>query len=306
MLYAVIVNPVAGNKKAKKVFEKVRQSPYLQDKTVFFVTQYKGHINKIMTTIEQEYPGINLLFVIGGDGTINEVVNALSNKRTSIVYIPGGSGNDFARGYNSYKKIDCIIEEAITGERKTKYWPCSYDTEKVGTKKFINCLGVGFDAIVSHSASTLAWRNVLSKLRLDSLIYLFALLKELFFYKPLQVTLTIDGKERTFHQVLFLTINNQPYMGGGMKINPQAHNNDIDFSIIVVDSIPKWKVFLLFGTVFFGKHVLFREVELITGQCVTVSAETFIPYQVDGEYGETKQVTIKKLREPLILKGTKP
>src|SRR5699024_5187548 len=131
------------------------------------------------------------------------------------------------------------------------------------------------------------------------------LLRELLFYKPLQITLTADGKQRTFQRVLFLTINNQPYMGGGMKINPQAHNNKFDFSVIIVDSIPKWKVFLLFGTVFFGKHVSFKGVELIRAQRVTVTANTPIPYQVDGEYGETKQATIEKLRKPITLKGTK-
>lgn len=305
MLYAVIVNPVAGNGKGKKVYEKIRKSTYLQHKTVYYITQYKGHVEEIVTNIEKDHPNIKVLFIVGGDGTVNEVINALSNKRIRIAYIPGGSGNDFSRGFKSLKKPDDIIRSALTEQKETTYWLCSYKTEETNVRKFINCIGFGFDAVVSHSASSLSFRNLLSKLRLDSLIYLFALLRELFFYKPLQITLTIDGEKRTFNRVLFLTINNQPYMGGGMKINPQAKNNDAKFSIIVVDSIPKWKVFLLFGTVFFGKHTLFKEVSILHAQEVMITATGQLPFQVDGEYGETKWATIKKENKPIRLTGIK-
>lgn len=305
MLYAVIVNPVAGNGKGKKVYEKIRQSTYLRDKTAYYVTEYKGHIAQIIPKIEKEHPNVTLLFVIGGDGTVNEVVNALSNKGMRIAYIPGGSGNDFARGFNSLKNSNQIIQRAISEQKEATYWLCTYETKETNVRKFINCLGFGFDAVVSHSASRLSFRNVLSKLRLDSLIYLFALLRELFFYNPLHIRLTIDGKQRTFDRVLFLTINNQPYMGGGMKINPQAKNNDGHFSIIVVDSIAKWKVFLLFGTVFFGKHTSFKEVTILHGREVTITAAAHAPYQVDGEYGETKSATVKRNSEPIRLTGIK-
>jgi len=307
-MYVVIVNPVAGNGKGKKLYERIRHSPFFKDNTVFYIAEYKGHIHKIMTKLEHTHRNIQVLFVVGGDGTMHEVINALSNKQLRVAYIPGGSGNDFARGINSLKDPDSIIKQAITEQKEATYWLCTFETGPSHQESFINCIGFGFDAIVGHSASKLSLRNMLSKLRLNSLVYIFALLRELFFYQPLQMTMTIDGEKQTFDQVLFLTINNQPYMGGGMKVNPQAHNNDTDFSIIVIDSISKWKVFLLFGTVFFGKHTRFKEVHIFQAQEVTISATSAsyqLPFQVDGEYGETNTATIRKLREPIYVKGIK-
>lgn len=306
-MYIVIVNPTAGNGKAKKIFDHIRHSTYLKNDTIFYTTQYSGHVAKIVEEIEQYKKDglqIDLLFIIGGDGTINEVINALPHYDIPITYIPGGTGNDFARGINCDKHPDKIIEQAIKNRREITYWLGHYETSESDKKKFVNCLGFGFDAVVAKSASTLSIRNVLSILHLDSLIYLFALLRELITYNPLQITVCIDGEKRQFSNVLFLTVSNQPYMGGGMKINPDAQNNKDIFSVIVVDSIPKWKVFLLFGTVFFGKHVLFKEVHTFQASEITISSKSKLPCQVDGEYTELHVTTVKKFGSPLKIKGT--
>lgn len=304
-MYVVIVNPIAGNGKANKIYKQVRESSYLQNKATFYISEYKGHIKEIITDLESNKSDISLLIVIGGDGTVHEVINSLSNKETRIAYIPGGSGNDFARGINNRKQPDDIIKHAIEHQKEAQYWLCSYETDLKKQSKLINCIGFGFDAVVTNRATELSFRALLSKIHLDSLVYLFAALRELFSYKPLQIILTIDGVKKTFSRVLFLTVNNQPYMGGGMKINPKANNNDSHFSVVVVDSIPKWKIFLLFGTVFFGGHVLFKGVHIYQAKKVTVSGRMRLPYQVDGEYGETKHATINKLYKPIYLKGTK-
>lgn len=301
----VIVNPVAGNGKAKKIYKKLRNHPSLKNEAIFYITRYKGHTRLIIEEIETAKDHISILFIIGGDGTIHETVNALTNKRTFIAYIPGGSGNDFSRAIGSYKRPDDIITSAIQRKKTAQYWLSMYETEKDQARKLINCIGFGFDAIVSYRASKLSIRHILSKLRLNSLIYLFALLRELFLYKPRQITATIDGVEYHFNQVLFFTVNNQPFMGGGMKINPSAQNNDQYFSIIVVESIPKWKVFLLFGTVFFGLHTHFKGVHIIQAQEVTVTSPQRLPYQVDGEYGETTYAFIKKNNDSVRITGMK-
>lgn len=300
----VIVNPVAGNGKSKKIFEKVKYSSYFREETHFYISEYEGHIQEIIRDLEATTK-ITLLFIIGGDGTVNKVVDALSDKSIPIAYIPGGSGNDFARGFSSLKEPEEIIRRAIEKKKKAKYWLASYELEENPLRTFINCLGFGFDAVVTNSARNLSFRDVLSKFKLDSLIYLFALIRELFAYKPLEMTVTFDGVERTFHNVLFLTVNNQPYMGGGMKINPSAENNAKELSIIVIDSVPKWKIFLLFGTVFIGVHTLFKDVQIYKAKEVTVRANRLLPYQVDGEYGETSSAKIRKVKEPIYLKGTK-
>lgn len=307
-MYIVIVNPIAGNGKAKKIYESIRHLSLLQNNTKFYLTEYKGHVEEIIQQIELEKVQglqIDLLFVIGGDGTIHEVVNALNDQEIRICYIPGGSGNDFSRGIGNYKHPKEIIERAISESTEQTYWLGTYENENGSPNKFLNCIGFGFDAAVVKRASKLSLRKLLSVLQLNQLVYLFALLRELISYKPREITIRYDNHERTFSRVLFATINNQPYMGGGMKINPDATNNSRTFSILVVDHISKWKVFLLFGTVFIGKHVVFKEVHTFKAEEVSISARETIPYQVDGEYGELTTTTIKKYKYPIMIKGTK-
>lgn len=305
-MYIVIVNPVAGNGKAKKIFNQVKQSTILKNKTIFYITEYKGHIKEIIRDIEKNKRNgltVELLFIIGGDGTVNEVINALTDFEMPIAYIPGGSGNDFARGINSLSKSDEIIENALQNSHTLTYWLAKFQGNDNMERKFANCLGFGFDAVVAKSASTLSFRNLLSFFYLDSFIYLFALLKELPRYRPRKIEVMLNEEKRVFSKVLFLTINNQPYMGGGMKINPVAENDGALLSIIVVDSIPKWKVFLLFGTVFLGKHIHFKEVQLFQGNEISIVASENIPCQIDGEYVEMRKVKVTKHKSPLLLKG---
>lgn|SRR5690606_560441 len=307
-MYSFIVNPIAGNGKAKKIYESIRHLPILQNKATFYLTEYEGHAKEIVRMLESNKAKgepLDILFVIGGDGTVHEVVNALSDQEIRICYIPGGSGNDFARGIESDKRPKEIIERAILDKDEKTYWLGTYTADDGITNKFVNSIGFGFDAAVVNRARKLAIRKLLSVLRLNEFVYLFALLVELVVYKPLEISLHLDGKEKTFKNVLFATVSNQPFMGGGMKINPDAHNNHEDFSVLVVDNISKWKVFFLFGTVFFGKHTAYKEVYTFKTKEVTVRAHQRIPYQVDGEYGKLKAASIRKFPQPLYIKGAK-
>lgn len=307
-MYIFIVNPIAGNGKAKKIYDTIRHLPLLQNEAKFYITEYKGHINEIIAEIQlTKRTGIpiEILFVIGGDGTVHEVVNALTDHDIRICYIPGGSGNDFSRGINGHKQPREIIERAINEQQEKTYWIGTYVKESNSHDKFLNSIGFGFDAAVVKRASTLPIRKLLSLLKLNQLIYLFALLRELISYKPREITIRYDDHEIKFSRVLFATISNQPYMGGGMKVNPDAHNNKENFSILVVDSISKWKVFFLFGTVFFGKHTMFKEVHTFKAKEISIMARDAIPFQADGEYGEIKTTVIKKYNKPIIIKGTK-
>ncbi|HZW68364.1 MAG TPA: diacylglycerol kinase family protein [Pseudogracilibacillus sp.] len=304
-MYAVIVNPIAGNGKALAIYEQIKGNPHLKQNTRFYISEYKGHITKMIKEMEDMKQAPRLLFVIGGDGTMHEVANALENKNIKIVYIPGGSGNDFSRGININTDTDQIVEDAIRNEKEAMYSLSSYETDRNGQQYFINCFGVGFDAVVTKSAGTLRIRKLLHKLRLNSLVYVFALLRELFSYQAIKVRAIIDGEEKHFQKVLFLSVNNQPYMGGGMKINPDAINNKDEFSIIVVDSIPKWKVLFLFGTVFFGKHINFKNVQIFKAKEVIIEGEDYLPFQVDGEYSELKHAIVKKSPSSLWIKGIK-
>lgn len=308
-MYVVILNPQAGNGKAKKIFQQLQKQNFFREGTYqLFVTEYEGHLEKIaeqIALLATKGAKIELIIVIGGDGTMNELVNVMPMRLRDIpiTYIPGGTGNDLARGIGLTGTPEEIMQRIINKQRKPqRYWLGRYTTVEEGTRYFVNCLGFGFDAVVARCANQSGLRRMLAPLRLQKLIYIFALFRELFAYKPITVTLELDGKQQHFERALFLTINNHPYFGGGMKINPQANNNGNQLSLIVVDMLPKWKILALFGIVFFGLHVHLKEVHLLDAATIVIKSKKKLPYQVDGEIYYTKQTTITIAEQPIIIK----
>src|SRR5690625_5295491 len=99
-MYIFIVNPIAGNGRAKRVFTKLKKSPLFQQiNSQYYFTRYIGHAEEISQQISQESKhNINAIIVVGGAGTFHEVINGLENNKIVVAIILRVSGNDFARG----------------------------------------------------------------------------------------------------------------------------------------------------------------------------------------------------------------
>lgn len=97
------------------------------------------------------------------------------------------------------------------------------------------------------------------------------------------MTGTIDGKTQVFHKVWFVTISNQPYFGGGMKIAPLASPADGELDFTIVHGLSRWKLLLVFLSVFLGKHTAFKEVYSGTGERITIRSDQDVPIHADGE-----------------------
>lgn len=97
----LFVNPVAGHGQAKRAFTEIQQSKLYQEvESIYYYSKYTGHVGE---TAKQINPEAYCIIVVGGDGTLHEVINGVGNKHIPVSFIPGGSGNDFARG--------CFIKE---------------------------------------------------------------------------------------------------------------------------------------------------------------------------------------------------
>ncbi len=308
-MYIFIINPTAGNGRAKKHYEKLMNKDIFHKKKFkVYYTEYIGHAEQIAVEIVASFQSdeIRAIIVFGGDGTLNEVFNGLKNYEVPISLLPRGSGNDFSRGIYLEKDPTKILQKVIENKHQKPYYLGHYLlTEEQKERRFVNCIGFGFDAVVAKSANESALKKLLNKLKLGKISYIIALIKQLFFYKTIDVTIEMDGVTKHFHRCFLTTINNQPYFGGGMKINPLAENNDETLSILVVDSISKLKVLFLFGTVFTGKHIDFKEVHIFSAKQIKITSKTKIPYQVDGETGMTLSCQTSKVKTPIKILGTK-
>lgn len=304
-MYIFIINPIAGNGRGNKVFQRLKKLDlYRTLEREEHITMYKGHAKKIAQEIITSTEKITAIIVIGGDGTLNEVVNGISRsgKLVPISFIPAGSGNDFRRGANLPQNPTTILKNILTQKEERSYWygNCEINNEIIS---FVNCVGVGFDAVVADQANRSIFKKILNKIGLGKFVYVIALIYELIFYRPLSVKVKIDGKLQIFEQCFLLTVSNQPYFGGGMKINPYANNNQNHFSLLVVDRISKWKVLFLFITVFFGKHIHFKEVNILSGKNIQIEPSEVATFQIDGEIKRIDYCIIKKQPFPLKVKG---
>lgn len=302
MMYIFIVNPIAGNGRGLKMYNRVINDHRLRH-IIYntYVTKYAGHAEEItIDLLKENEKNKNKHWVIfGGDGTLHEVMNGIGKQSIMLSYLCGGSGNDFARGTNISFKMEQIIEDVFLQPKKEPYVLGKYDD-----RNFVNCVGFGFDAIVAHYTNRSTLKQRLNKVKLGKLIYIIQLVKQLLTYKPIQLEVLVDDKLHTYDRCFLLTINNHPYFGGGMKINPTAKNNPDTYSCIVINHISKWKVLLLFSTVFIGKHINFKEVSILEGKRMAITSVEPVIFQADGETKKTTTCIIGTERTTIQVVGS--
>src|SRR5690625_63480 len=304
-MYAFIVNPEAGGGRAISVFSKIEKSQLYKDiDHAPFFTTYSGHAEEIVKELIATYNDIlTNVIVIGGDGTLHEVVNGLKDYEIPVSFIPGGSGNDFAKGCSIHGDPLEILRRILSGTDGFPYWLGKYTVDNKDPRRFANNIGFGFDAEITKVANESAHKRVLNKLGIGKLSYVIAILQVLFQFKPMHIEIEVNGEKKTIHNCWMLTITNHPYYGGGMKIIPDAIIQPSTFPILVIHSISKWKILGLFLTVFTGKHVTYKVVERSEERRVTIHAADQITYQVDGETNTCQSCVITKDAHALQIMG---
>jgi YegS/Rv2252/BmrU family lipid kinase len=283
-----IINPKAGNGQCFKIWERVEdQLKGSHISYLAFFTKYPSHAKNLAIQIAKKNLEQKIIIAVGGDGTMHEVMNGVINDNNiTLGFIAGGSGNDFSRGFqipvNPVEALAVIL-------RLAKQEGLPIDVGKITMADsnehfFINNMGAGFDAIISYEVNQSRMKALLNKLSMGRMVYVYFLLKKLFTYKTSTIDLSIDGKKHIFEQTWFVTVSNQPYYGGGMKIAPVALPDDGLFDITVVHQLSRWKLLLVFISVFWGKHIHFKEVKTYTGRDVTIHSSAKLFVHADGEH----------------------
>jgi diacylglycerol kinase family enzyme len=93
-----------------------------------------------------------------------------------------------------------------------------------------------------------------------------------------------DDKNAEFHPTILAAIANAPAYGGGMKIAPKANLGDGKLDVCIVRSMNAFRLFCLFPTVYFGRHLGFEEVDYEQTECVRIETEVPVDVYADGEY----------------------
>ncbi|SCY62624.1 diacylglycerol/lipid kinase family protein [Alkaliphilus peptidifermentans] len=264
--YLFIVNPISGNGKGSRMVGKIHE--VMKDKKTVYrleVTKAKGNAKEIAMNASED-----IIVAVGGDGTINEVVNGIAQKKKVLGVIPSGTGNDFIRNLNIPVEADKAIEIILKGKEK------EINIGKVFEHYFINIASVGLDAQIASEA------NTLKKHFNGTYAYIAALIKVLFSFRYMKLVIKNSDKTYVLDTMLMAFCNGRSY-GGGMKIAPEADMSDDLMDICIVKKMSKLKLLILFPTIFKGKHLRFNEVEMMKTSKITLFIKDPLKINLDGE-----------------------
>ncbi len=268
-MYHIIFNPVAGKKKALKNLRVVER--VLTERGV----AYALHQSKDVHDAEEIARGLTEageteLIVLGGDGTLNEVLNGLKDPSVcTLGLIPSGTGNDFAGRRGISLDPEKAILRILDGEAK----PVDY-LDVSGTR-CMNVAGLGIDVDVLERCQK-GWLKGKMK-------YLISLIKSLFAFKGCKVKIIGDGKEEA-RNVLICAACNGSQFGGGIKICPPAKEDDGLMDVIVVDCIGgAWKIVKAFIQLMKGRVIEYPLTTYFRCEQVEFIPDVDSPIQLDGE-----------------------
>lgn len=295
-MYYFIVNPHSRSGRGMDLWKKTEK--ILNEKEIDYevcFTEHIGHAQEIARKIAARSVPCTL-GVLGGDGTLNEVINGLVSTEYSHItlgYIPTGSGNDFARGLGLSTDIETRIN-AIISPQESVFADIGLAKTDTLSRYFLVSSGIGYDADICRHVMISKFKKILNKLHIGKLIYVFIALRELVAYKTCSVSVRMDKKEvLRFPNVLFIAGMNLKYEGGGIKFCPDAEYDDNLLDFCLADSLPKPKILLMLPTAFFGKHTRFKGVHMKKCSRMDIVSKTPLPLHCDGEVlGFTERLTL--------------
>lgn len=287
MMY-IIVNPGSRTGKGLRIWKETREilmKNHIEFKS--YATKYKGHATRLAEQITGLCDEEICLVVVGGDGTVNEVINGIRDfSKVRFGVIPTGSGNDFARGLQMKGDTAYYVSRIMDGTKTRTIdlgrvtWD---DCEK--PRYFAISSGVGMDAIVCKKALTSKQKTVLNKLHLGKLTYLLLTVETLFSMETAQVKACFDGKNtKLFDKLIFAAAMNFRAEGGGVPMAPNADAEDGKLSMCFAYGIPKWLTFLILPFLVLAKHEWFSCFSIEDCETCQIRLDRPVVLHADGEY----------------------
>jgi diacylglycerol kinase (ATP) len=255
---------------------------------------------------------VDVVLVFGGDGTVHRHLGQLVRLGLPVLVVPAGSGNDFARALGLRRLRDALAawHKFASGAGNVRTIDLGTISSNGGpsgppvTRYFCCVAGVGLDGEVSRRA------NQLPRWLRGHGGYALSLVPTIFSFAPLPIKILtkdepsgervaelrsagrpgaavptyIDWIIRSDRPTLLAAFANTPAYGGGMKIAPLAKMDDGLLDICIVGGVDPFKLFCMFPSVYFGRHLKIREIEYFQAERLRVETEHPLDVYADGEY----------------------
>lgn len=287
-LWYIIVNPRAGGNKTKEDWPKIESILKEQGfKFEVVITEYMLHATLLAREAIVKR-GFRKIISVGGDGTLNEIVNGIFTQNQvkvldiTLGVITVGTGNDWGRMYNlpsSYSEQIKILKKGSTYKHdigKVSYLQHGENKDHY----FINIAGIGYDALVAKKTNIAKQKGATGVLT-----YLVSLVTGLFQYNFNNIVIERDGVELFSGKVFSVSIGICKYNGGGIMQLPNAISNDGLFDVTIIRKVSKFKVIRNITRLYNGTFTKIKEVEMHTGKHFTLKGipEESVFLETDGE-----------------------
>jgi YegS/Rv2252/BmrU family lipid kinase len=275
--FTFIVNPAAGKGSGNHVFRSIQSE--LEKRNIEFnlvETTGSGH-----ATAAARNADTATVVSVGGDGTINEVVNGLSGSTKNLGIIPAGSGNDFIKSIGVPRKPLLALQTLLNGVKRAVDLGtvrCTESKEGGGNfepRLFVNGVGVGFDAAVAARTREIRFLS-------GTPLYVLAVLQTLGKYIPPEFTILSESFTRTSRGLL-IAVGNGKCAGGGFYLTPDAAVDDGLLDVCSVDNKNIVQILSLMPRVMRGKHHNVAGVKLFQEKRLSIAAAEPFYVHADGE-----------------------
>jgi YegS/Rv2252/BmrU family lipid kinase len=282
--WQVIINPNAGNRRGQKDWDKI--ASFLNKENLSFdveFTEKKGHA--IDLTLKAISKGFRKIITVGGDGTLNEVINGVFTNKicqpTDIVLalIPVGTGNDWGRMFGiplDYEKAVNIISGNKTLLHDVGQLSFYSGTEKKN-RYFINIAGLGFESVVVKRTNQQKDKGHSGKL-----IYFYNLLMSLISYKNTRAEIILDGK-KIYADVFSLNVGNGRFCGGGMRQTPEALPDDGLLDVTIINGMGKFEIIRNLKILYDGTILQHPKIDGYKCKNIIVNTDSVMFAEADGE-----------------------
>jgi len=238
-----VVNCASKAHSSEKLFRKYEHN--INVKLPGSVIKYIRSGDSIKEFVNSKLNSFTHFVACGGDGTVNQVANALAGKDKVLGVIPMGSGNDFARNIGltgNFEKDFSILLNGIVKD---------IDAIQANHDLFVNTFGIGIDGLTNYYASS-------SKFKIGFFKYFFGGLKALYIADPFDAKLTFNDSTVINHKsVWMVAVANGKTEGGRYMISPDSDSGDGKAEVIIVKGIPRISLFIQFVKLSLG--LVFKE-----------------------------------------------
>lgn len=275
----VILNPAAARGYGAKVAPQLRR--FLEVEKLDFelvTTDRPGHAAELAKQAVDN--GFKIVVAVGGDGTVNEVVNGLiaaseGEVAGTLGIIPIGSGSDFAYAVGVPPDLRGACHRLVHGQ--TRLVDVGRVTLPDGTSRYFdNTVGIGFDGIVALESRNVRWLH-------GFVLYLWTVLRTIIFYNLAPVMRVEYDGETITQPTLMLVVANGRREGGGFLVTPQAKLDDGLFDLCLARGINRLQILQLLPHVMKGTHIDKEPVTMAQARYVRVTSETKLVAHMDGE-----------------------